>query len=101
MKRVGVCEAYARMTKEICDAVGIECEYVIGYADNGIERAGHAWNRVKINGTWYWTDTCWDGSYDTTYYDYYLSETLWSNHEELTDDWFIIIFSCVGQGNML
>lgn len=81
IKKVGVCEAYARMTKAICDYVGIECEYVTGYADNSNGWGYHAWNRVKINGTWYWSDVCWDGSFDKTVYTYYLSEALWDNHK--------------------
>ena len=64
----GVCEAYARAYKMLLDWVGIPNEYVSGQVDTG---EGHAWNRVKIDGSWYHIDCTWDdptnadGSYQT------------------------------------
>lgn len=68
----GNCESYSRTFKEMCNYVGIECQYLEGMA-NGY----HAWNRVKINNTWYYVDTTW---YDTSDDMYYLSENLWNDH---------------------
>ena len=47
---------------------------------------GHAWNQVKVDGTWYYIDCTWDdptgGGFERT--TYYLSEQLWSNHKQET-----------------
>lgn len=52
-----VCEAYAQAFKDLCDKFQIECIYVSGKT---IEGVGHAWNKVKIDGTWYNVDCTWD-----------------------------------------
>ena len=72
----GVCMTYALLAEAICDEMGIECCYSVGDAYNGTETGGHAWNHVKINGTWYWVDFTWDKELP----EYYLSETLWDDH---------------------
>ena len=47
-----------------------------GYGD-------HAWNRVKLEDTWYYIDCTWDdptgGGMEN--YEYYLSTALWTDHE--------------------
>ena len=70
----GVCATYATMFKAMCDAANIQCEVVHGKASGD-----HAWNKVKIGGTWYWSDITW---YDTGGGEskYLLSSTLWSDH---------------------
>ena len=70
----GVCATYATMFKAMCDAANIKCEVVHGTA-----KGPHAWNKVKIGGTWYWSDITW---YDTDGGDdkYLLSSTLWNSH---------------------
>lgn len=51
----GNCVAYARLTEIMCDICGIECRSYSGYGPKG----AHEWNRVKLNGKWYWSDLCW------------------------------------------
>ena len=55
-KRVAVCEGYARTFKMMAELAGLEVEMITGTA-NG---QSHAWNQVKINGTWYNVDVTWD-----------------------------------------
>ncbi len=79
----GVCQSYAIAFYMMATAAGVECEYVTGVATNAPgSSGGHAWNRVKLDGSWYYIDCTWDdpvgGGYEG--YDYYLSETLWSSH---------------------
>lgn len=72
----GQCCTYAMMFDEMCEALGIECEYVVGDA-GGL----HAWNRVRIGDSWYWVDVTWfDDINDCFDEEYSLSETLWASH---------------------
>ena len=71
----GTCATYAMLTCALCGDLGIECYYVRGTADNGIERDSHAWNKVKINDKWYYVDFTWND-----FGLYYLTETLWDDH---------------------
>lgn len=86
----GVCQSYAIAFYMMATAAGVECEYVTGVATSSPGSSdGHAWNRVKLDGVWYYIDCTWDdpvgGGYEG--YDYYLSETLWGDHvvEECID----------------
>lgn len=76
--RKAVCAGYADFFKMVCDNMNIPCQYISGLADNGVEIGGHAWNRVKLGGTWYYIDTCWNACLKNN--NYYLSRTLWSDH---------------------
>lgn len=89
----GVCQSYAIAFYMMATAAGLDCQYVTGTADGG----GHAWNQVKVDGTWYYIDCTWDDPIVNGYsgggenYTYYLSQTLWSDHtankiKELADD---------------
>lgn len=54
--RYAICDGYAKTFKALCEAAGLECEYVSGNTTEGL----HAWNQVKIDGTWYNVDVTWD-----------------------------------------
>ena len=54
--KYAVCEGYARTFQALCNAAGIECEYVTGTGNGG----SHAWNQVQIGGKWYNVDVTWD-----------------------------------------
>lgn len=63
----GCCESYAKLTKLLCDKLGVECIIVDG--------CSHMWNQVKIDGKWYIVDSTWGDSGDKA------------------DDWFLLIGS--------
>lgn len=58
----GVCEAYSKSFKLVCDKVGIDCAEVVGYYLNFDEttkqetKNPHAWNEVSLDGKWYLVD---------------------------------------------
>lgn len=76
----GNCRTYACIFKMMCNQVGIECDYIEGYANGG----GHAWNRVYISGVPYWVDACWNDGGNQ----YLLSADLWENHSVSTVNQF-------------
>ena len=65
-KRVGVCAGYARLFAAVAKAAGLEARYVVGTvrgSDMRPDGESHAWNAVKIDGTWTLIDTTWDAGY--------------------------------------
>lgn len=56
-----VCQGYALTFQAFMETLGIENEYVRGEATNSSgHTGGHAWNKVKVDGQWYWIDVTWD-----------------------------------------
>jgi len=51
-----VCNGYAQAMKLLCDLSGVQCEMISGTADG----ENHAWNLVKLSGSWYHVDVTWD-----------------------------------------
>ena len=76
MARTAVCEGYARLMVALGKAAGLEIAYVTGYirdarrnvdataSDDTIQATldgyRHAWNAVKIDGSWLFVDATWD-----------------------------------------
>ncbi|MBR2760677.1 MAG: Ig-like domain-containing protein [Solobacterium sp.] len=54
VEQSSVCQGYALAYLYFCNELGIECEFV-----SSVEM-GHAWNRVKLGGSWYYVDCTWD-----------------------------------------
>lgn len=77
----GNCRVYACIFKMMCNQIGIECDYIEGYANGGY----HAWNRVYISGVAYWIDCCWNNGGTNQYG---LSVDLWSDHSVSTTNQF-------------
>jgi len=77
-----VCSSYAKTFSFLCESNGIEVYYCSGAADDGngqgFNGPGHAWNKVKSDGVWYYIDTYWNAGLGN--FKYFLSETLWSDH---------------------
>lgn len=56
LEGVGVCQSYALAYDLLLHEIGIESVYLSGTA-NG---ASHAWNLVRLDGSWYHVDCTWD-----------------------------------------
>lgn len=63
-----ICSGYTSLVKFFCGSLNIECETVVGYGrasknkivmNQSYLRSNHAWNSVKINGTWRLVDATW------------------------------------------
>ena len=94
IKKVAVCDGYAKAFKYILDNLGISCVEICGIAQNssGVTES-HAWNDVLLDGKWYAVDVTWDdpiiigGNGKLTNelrYSYFLkgSDTFYSTHQE-------------------
>ncbi|RJE85169.1 hypothetical protein D3P07_21615 [Paenibacillus sp. 1011MAR3C5] len=90
VKKVGVCASYASTYKMLSDLAGLESVVVTGDM-NGVP---HAWNKVKIGGSWVHIDATnnatnsgipyllYGSSDDTaTALNFYLDEGYWLDHE--------------------
>ncbi len=53
-----VCQGYADATQYLLQDLGITCAVVTGEADG----SNHAWNLVKLDGNYYYTDATWGNS---------------------------------------
>lgn len=61
INKKSVCEGYAKAFKYLMDSVDIPCVIVTGEATNSDGKTeSHAWNYVKLNGSWYAIDCTWD-----------------------------------------
>ena len=86
---VGVCEGIAKSVKALCDALNIWCVIALAEAnpEQGIKYR-HAWNIVRIGGTYYHLDATFDNTLsrdDTIRYDYFnLSDSqIFKDHQPL------------------
>ena len=72
---VGVCEGIAKAVKILCDALGIWCMIAISEANPEKKiKYRHAWNIIRIGGTYYHLDATFDNSLSeegTIRYDYF------------------------------
>lgn len=62
-----LCEGYSKAFMYLCQAVGIPCVCVAGYANEP-----HMWNMLQLDGEWYNMDVTWD---DSGTYDYFCIST--------------------------
>lgn len=68
-----VCNGYTRAYQHLLQEVGIASWYVSGSrkSPGSATSEPHAWNLVKIDGSWYYTDVTWDDQIDKTFYSYF------------------------------
>ena len=70
----GVAEGYSILFREMCKSIGIKCELVEGRASENKDKikklrkrnsfsTNHTWNKVQINGVWYYLDVTWASGY--------------------------------------
>ncbi|MDE5592340.1 MAG: hypothetical protein K2I75_00125, partial [Clostridiales bacterium] len=61
-----VCDGMSKAYALMCNIEGIPCVRVVGRAGKNIDTAGgHAWNKVFVNGAWYFVDCTWGDSHVT------------------------------------
>lgn len=65
----GQCSVYTQMYKALLNAVGVDCDFVVGIANGG----SHAWNRVYLKGQPYLVDVTWDDSLNN--YNYFMKQS--------------------------
>ena len=65
-KGKGVCAGYSLIFEKMCDSLGLESNYVVGYSKGagftpGVipRQSDHAWNSVKIDSSYYLVDSTW------------------------------------------
>ncbi len=83
---VGVCEGIAKAVKLLCDKLAIPC--IVAISHNNPEkniRYRHAWNVLRINGTWYHLDATFDNTlgHKEVRYDYFNldDKSMFKDHE--------------------
>lgn len=69
-----IAEGYAILFRELCKNAGINCQLVEGKASENKDKikklrsrksfsTNHTWNKVQINGAWYYVDVTWASGY--------------------------------------
>ena len=89
-KGKGVCAGYALIFEKMCDSLGLESYYVIGYSKGagfvpGVmpKQSDHAWNSVKIGSSYYLVDPTWgSGSCEGDTYITYFNEFYFCTNPE-------------------
>ncbi len=54
--KLSVCDGYSKAYSLMCNMEGIDCIRVTGLIDRYNEGTGHAWNKIKLDDTWYLVD---------------------------------------------
>jgi transglutaminase/protease-like cytokinesis protein 3 len=83
LKGAGNCTSFTYTVCFLCECLEIDVYYCGGGAIVDGEIIGHAWNKVKVDGKWYYIDTAWNTG---------LTETLWSTHLLNQEGYFDNIF---------
>ena len=68
-----VCQGYASLFYRMALEAGLDVRVITGTADNGEAVGRHAWNAVRVNGSYYYHDVTWNDG--TASDDYYLKGT--------------------------
>ncbi|MGI6191895.1 MAG: transglutaminase domain-containing protein [Eubacterium sp.] len=55
-----VCDGYALAYSYLLKKCGISSAVALGYVGSNAQTGGHAWNLVKLSGSWYEADATWD-----------------------------------------
>lgn len=69
MEGKGVCLGFATTFQLLMDLAGVECITVVGASFDS--REDHAWNMVRLDGTWYCVDATWDTGMPRQFWRYF------------------------------
>ena len=76
VKNVAVCDGYAKSFNMFMDILGIPSDRVVGTSLQNGKSVSHAWNRVYVDGEYYFIDVTWDDPVpdrgSKVLYEYYL-----------------------------
>lgn len=96
LKGKSVCNGYARAFCAIAKTVGLNAQYVAGTGYTSTNSGFHAWNKVKIGGSWKYLDVCWnDTSKTVTKYLLNTKKQISKNHKEKPSDNKNIIYKYI------
>lgn len=76
-----VCQGYAKATQYLLERLGVSCTLVTGSVGTG---ETHAWNLVRVDGTYYYLDTTWG---DASYYSETGAETSEGERPQISYDY--------------
>lgn len=98
VNKLAVCDGYSKAYQYLLNKVGIDSHIATGSSKG----ESHAWNLVKLDGEWYYTDVTWDDSEYGIFYEYFniTTELLNEDHEldssaykmpdcTATDNWYM------------
>ena len=60
VEKKAVCEGYTKAFTYLCHQYGLDCVGVTGSTYKSGGASDHAWNLVKVDGSWYYVDVTWD-----------------------------------------
>lgn len=83
----GVCGDFADTFCFLCDCIELPCYLVGGVADGDGGWGPHAWNKVKVDGNWFYIDTYWCACLRSTD-KYFLTTDLWSDHKSNVEGYY-------------
>lgn len=69
------CYGYANGFQYLAQRAGLDCVLLKGHTPRGV---GHAWNAVRLDGSWHFVDVTWDRptqGEDAVYHDFFLMTT--------------------------
>jgi transglutaminase/protease-like cytokinesis protein 3 len=63
----------------LSDCLDIKNVEVIGVAQTGNVKDAHSWNKVEVDGKWYYFDPLWCANVKNKV-NYYLTDKIWNDH---------------------
>ncbi|MCL2578668.1 MAG: hypothetical protein FWE32_01395 [Oscillospiraceae bacterium] len=88
VRRSAICGGYAAAFLYLTELAGLESVFIAGNSERGIS---HAWNAVRLDGSWHFVDVTWNrplGRFDSVYHSYFLIDTqtllaqrYWDEHQ--------------------
>ena len=77
-----VCQGYANAFKKMMEAAGVPTDYISGKGWTGAEWGSHGWNRVLVDGTYYYVDVTWNDCVGSNAYFMMTYEQMSQEHVE-------------------